>query len=76
MFKAMIRRNVEKDGKGCSIMGKVVQNSQMTEEPKSVGNSVIDYGRFLWIPKYTYLHRYLNVKRQKRRMYKTSARCR
>lgn len=66
-------RNAEKNGKGCSIMGKVFRNSQMTEEPKSVGNSVIDYGRFLVTPKYAYLHRYLNVKRQKRGIYKTSA---
>lgn len=56
-------RNAEKNGKGCSIMGKVFRNSQMTEEPKSVGNSVIDYGRFLVTAKYAYLHRYLNVKR-------------
>lgn len=69
----MIRSHDENNGRGCSIMGKVVQNSQMTEKPKSVGNSVIHYSRFLGIPKYAYLHRYLNVKRQKRGLDKTSA---
>lgn len=66
----MMRRNAEMNGKGCSITGKVFENGQMTEEPKSVGISFINYGSFhtccFVAPKYaSYLQRYLNVKRQK-----------
>lgn len=47
-------------------MEKVFRNSQMREEPKSVGISFIDYGSFhrscFVAPKYaSYLQKYLNV---------------